>query len=139
MADISALFDDALFPVELKNPVTKEPVGITFWIAPFEADAASDWWVRTQAQLERIKADGKDISGDRMAEIDAQSIVKRCVAAVRKWEWNGNSFGSLGSDPACTLENKIAVLSPATSSWIVDQLFVAGATVSNFTRKPETN
>ena len=139
MADIAALFDDALYPVELKHPVTKEPVGITMWIAPFEADATADWWVRTQAQLARIRAGEGDISGDRMAEIDAQSLVKRCIASVRKWDWNGNSFGALGADPACTVENRIAVLTHPASSWIVDQVFLAGATLANFTKKPEPN
>ncbi len=135
MADIAALFDDVLFPVELLHPVTKEPVGITFHIAPFEADATADWYMRTQAQYERMKSG--EVSADKIAEIDAAVIIKRCAASIRKWDWNGNSFGVLGVDPKCTLENRIAVLSDKGASWIVDQVFQAGVNAENFTRKPE--
>ena len=135
MADIAALFDDVLFPVELIHPVTSEPVGITFHIAPFEADATADWYMRTQAQYERMKSG--EVSADKIAEIDAQVIIKRCAAAIRKWEWNDNSFGKLGVNPECTIENRIAVLSAEGASWIVDQVFQAGVKAENFTRKPE--
>ncbi len=136
MADIAALFDDVLFPVELLHPVTKEPVGITFRIAPFEADATADWYMRTQAQYERMKSG--EVSADKIAEIDAAVIIKRCAASIRKWNWGGNSFGDLGADPACTIENRVAVLSNPGASWIVDQVFQAGVNAENFTRKPET-
>jgi len=137
MTDIAALFDDALFPLELTHPVTKEPVGITFYLAPHEADATVDWWVRTTAQVERMRAGTKEVSSDRMAEIDATAIIKRCAAATRRWEWNGKSFGALGVDPACTMENKLAVLNDPGASWIVDQVFIGGAQAENFTRKPD--
>ncbi len=139
MTDIATLFDDILYPVELKHPVTGEPVGITFHVAPFQADATADWWIRTTAQMERLNAGDNEISGDRMAEIDAQAIIRRAAASIRKWEWNGKSFGALGADPACTAANKLAVLSDPGASWIVDQVFLAGAQVENFTRKPDAN
>jgi len=139
MTDISALFDDVLFPVDLKHPITQEPVGITFHVAPFQADATADWWIRTTATMEHMKAGEAGISLDRMAEIDAMAIIKRCAASVRKWEWNGNSFGKLGADPACTLENKMTVLSDHGASWIVHQVFTGVEKAGNFTKKPDAN
>ena len=134
MSDISKLFDEVLFPIELLHPLTKEAVGITFYLAPFEADATADWYMRTQAQYERMKG---DVSADKIAEIDASVIIKRCAASIRKWDWGGNSCGALGIDPPCTLENKIAVLSDPHASWIVDQVFRAGIETANFTKKPD--
>lgn len=138
MADIAALFEEELIPVAIKHPRTGREIGIVMHIAPFEADATVNWWIRSSAQMERIKTDG-NVTVDRIAEIDAKAIVKRAILSVRKWEWNGNSFGALGKDPACTLENKTAVLGDPHSSWIVDQIIEAAATAENFTKPPEVD
>lgn len=138
MADISALFDDALFPVEIENPRTKKPIGVTMYIAPFEADATVDWFIRSQAQMAHIKNAGPP-DADTIADIDARAMVLRAIRAVRKWDWHGNSFGDLGKDPECTDENKRKVIGDPRFSWIADQIFLAGVKAENFTPKPEAD
>ena len=135
MADISALFDSVLFPVEIKNKLTGEPIGLTIWIAPFEADESANAWFRSRILVERFSdSSGAAIPMDRMAEIALQADVKRCAASIRKWDWQGNSFAELGVNPACTDTNKLRVLNGA--SFILDQLMEAAGKAENFTRTP---
>lgn len=138
MTDISKLFDDALYPVELKHPVTGDALGITFWIAPFAADAASDWWVRTNTMMANVKARAKneEVDADTVAEIDAQSLIKRAIAAVRKWDWGDKSFQKINAKSPCNADNKAAVLNDPGASWIVAQIIDAGSNIENFTKAP---
>ena len=138
MADISALFDDVLFPVEIKNKLTGEPIGLTIWIAPFGADESANAWFRSRILVERFSASGTDVVPlDKMTEIALQADIKRCVASVRKWDWNGNSFAELGIDPPCTDANKARVFNGA--SFIVEQLMEAAGKAENFMPKPDVN
>lgn len=139
MTDISKLFDEVLYPVELKNPINGEALGITFWIAPFVADAATDWWVRTNSMMANIKARAKEqeVNNDEIAEIDAQAMKRRAIAAVRKWDWGDKTFGKIGAKSPCNAENKAAVLADPSSSWIVAQIIDAGSQIENFTKAPQ--
>lgn len=142
MTDLAAIFDDVLLPVELKNPVTKEPVGVTFYISPFAVDAETDAWERAAVQVELIKnrdAAKSGVSVDAIADIEAKTAVKRCIAAVRKWEWSGKSFGELGVDPACTEENKVKLFNTPRVRWIIDQITEVGVSAANFTKQPDPN
>lgn len=136
MADISALFDDVLFPVEIKNKMTGEPIGLTIWLAPFEADESANAWFRSRILVERFSS-ADSVPLDKMADIALQSDIKRCIASARKWDWHGNSFAELGADPACTDANKARVFNGA--SFIVEQLMDAGGKIENFTPKPDAN
>lgn len=135
MADISALFDDVLFPVEIKNKMTGEAIGVTMWIAPFEADESANAWFRSRILVERFSdTSGSSVPLDKVAEIALQADIKRCVASVRKWDWGGHSFGELGVNPACTDANKVRVLT--ASSFIVEQLMEDAGKAENFMPKP---
>jgi hypothetical protein len=104
------------------------------------ADTASDAWERTSIQMAMVKnkaSAGAMVPVDDVADIESKVAVKRCIAAVRKWEWNGKSFGELGADPECTDANKSVVFSGPRNRWIVDQVLRAGAQIENFTRKPD--
>lgn len=110
------------------------------WIAPIEAETDTDAWARTSVNLAMLKNDAKsftDIPTDDVAEIERKTIIKRVSNAVRKWDWGGNSFGSIGKNPELTDENKRAIFGDIRASWIVDQVFTELSKAENFTQKPE--
>lgn len=135
MADISALFDDALAEVEIVNKLDGKPLGIKMWIAPFAADESANAWFRSRYLLERSKSD--DVDSDAVAEFAVQADIRRIAASVRKWDWGGHSWADLGENPACTNENKLKVFSDSRASFIVEQLMQKAVALENFTAKPD--
>lgn len=135
MADISALFDDALSEVEIVNKATGQPLGITMWLAPFASDDSANMWFRSRYILEA--AGNKSVDSDRVAELAMVADVRRIAACVRKWDWGGNSWADLGENPACTMENKIKIFTDPRASFIVEQLMQKAADIENFTKAPK--
>ena len=70
-------------------------------------------------------------------DIDDREKTERAklIATISRWEWNGNSFGDLGKDPAFTPENVAAIVDHENSGWIVDLLYAGAANIGNFTQK----
>lgn len=139
MADIAALFEDVLFPVEITDKRNGKPIGLTIHLSAFENDDSSNAWFRARWLIEAQRSDGKSVDPDVFAELITKADVRRCIAAVKKWDWHGNSFADLGKDPECTLENKIKVFSHPATGFIIEQLLVVGNNAENFPQKPETN
>jgi len=131
--DISKIVsDDVLFPVELKHPFTKEPLGITFWIEPFaEADRHIQWG-RAEFIARKVKSGETDVSADDLVDIEFEVNRRRCLDAVKRWDWGDNSFNEIGADTPCTKENIRTVLFAPKAEWITRQLYDAGVNVRNF-------
>lgn len=134
MADISALFDDALAEVEIVHKLTGKPLGIKMWLAPFASDDSANMWFRSRYILEAYG--GKAPESDRVAELAVVADVRRIASCVRKWDWGGNSWGDLGENPDCTMENKLRIFTDPRASFIVEQLMQKAAEIENFTKEP---
>jgi len=149
--DISKLVAyDEVFPVELAAPVLSDKgkvafkkIGVVFNVQSFESVAvvrAEQSFQTTILTTKFAKASsGETLTGDEIADAEYAGRIERCIAAVKSWNWNGQSFGDLGVDPECTTENKRAVFSHPGSKWIVDQIIRAGSDIANFLPKSQTS
>lgn len=144
MADLATFFDyDALVHVKIVVPAKGDDgktcikeTGLTVWVAPFNAPEVErvDQIARVDMMMARANGGGGDITAADIANLEAKAEIERCVAAVKKWDWGGNSFEGV-TDPECTVENKRKVFSHRASGWIVKQIVAAGVGASNFLAK----
>lgn len=138
MSDLSKrVVYDAEFPVTIlsaDNSSVGKPV--VFYVKSLQAKG-----------IQKIDRDGRNKlivmknmrgeSGLSATDLDAVETMERSkiIAAITRWEWNGNSFGDMGADPEFTSENVAAIVDHENSQWIVDLLYAGAANIGNFTQK----
>lgn len=133
--DLSKLFEyDEAFPIEIVNPVTYEPVGITIYAKSAESEDVTRAIVNVQARRMKAAAAGDNLEfSDYSAEIDRDAI----VASIVRWDFGGNEFGHLNSESPCNEENKIFFVSHPNAGWIRKQIKAKIDDISNFTKTPK--
>jgi hypothetical protein len=126
---------DAEFPVTIVAP-DGDNKGVVFYVKSFQSRS-----------IQKIERDGRNKllvakrnrGDDGLAETDLDFVEaierSKAIAAISRWEWNGNSFGDLGKDPEFTPENIASVVDHENSAWIVDLLYAGAANVANFMQK----
>lgn len=135
MADISALINyDQTFPVKIKNPLTLEEVGITFNVVSMDSERVAV--VNKKIDTERWQAvfasEDKKLSAEMIATFGDKAERETLIAAIDSWDWGGNEFGTLGTDPECNEANKRYVIEHPNARWIRDQLSARAADLANF-------
>lgn len=133
--------DEQLYELKLKNPLTGEDTGVTFWVEPFALTTEVDTWSTSSYMMRQIskEKDGGAIDADDVAEIERGANIRKCIKAVRKWDFGGKAFGRLGIDPKFTPDNVKAVFNDPKSGWIVDQVCEVAKNVKNFFPPSEVN
>ena len=111
--------DEQLYELKLKNPLTGEDTGVTFWVEPFALTTEVDTWAAGSYMMCQISKEkiGADVDADDIAKIENGANIRRCIKAVRKWDFGGKSFGRLGVDPKFTPDSVKAVFTDP-KSWL---------------------
>lgn len=126
--DISTLVQtDALGELELRHPVSDEPLGITIQVRSAESET-----VRAVGR----KYANKFLSKNKKPKADAieAEFVDKAVAMIDGWDWNGESWdGSVVED----FDPKLAttILSHPDGAWIYEQITDFAGDRANFTGK----
>lgn len=136
MADISKrVVYDAEFPVVIVDPSGKDK-GVVFYVKSLQAKGVQkiERVGRNKLLAAKMGSGVESISSDML---DAAEVIERdkLIAAITRWEWNGNEFGDLGANPEFTPENVSAVVDHENSGWIVDKLYAGSANIVNFMPK----
>jgi hypothetical protein len=117
---------EKLFKLDILDPETEAPVGITMMIRSDESDEAKQVFRRhADDNHERVQR-GKLIKG-RTRE---RQILEQTAACIASWDWGDNTWG--GEVPTLTMKSAIEVLDG--QGWIFAQVREASAKVSNFTQ-----
>ncbi|WP_174804349.1 hypothetical protein [Martelella limonii] len=125
--DISKLHDKShLFSLDIVNPETDEPVGISMKIRSVSSDDVSAVIRRHTNENVELRQKGKTLSAKKLEEQEAE----KTAACIASWDWGENTYGNLGV-PADTWENKVKVL--IEQGWIYQQVAEAANTFGNFT------
>lgn len=137
MADISTLVQyDVAYPVHLE--FNGERVGIRIDIVSFDTKdvakvaneiAGKRWTAVFENEDKKLKTE----QVFEFAELEEQ---EKLIAAIKSWDFGGNSFGDLGVDPECNDANKRYLVCHQNSKWIRDQLKARAEDIGNFTQAP---
>ncbi len=124
------LFDlkPSLREIEIKHPVTLEPIGLNIRLRPTSSPEMKDAQRRfSDARLEK----GKDIKSKDVDEMKMDFVCE----SVADWSWSVD-LNWRGKKPAPTRENIREVL--AELDWLKDQIDIALADTKAFFRKAGT-
>ena len=126
---------DAEFPVVIVPP-SDDDGGVVFYVKSLQAKGIQkiERVGRNELMAKKMNSGAVSVSGDML---DAAETIERSkiIAAITRWEWNGNSFGDMGADPEFTPENVASIVDHENSQWIVDLLYAGAANIGNFTQK----
>lgn len=137
MADISKLVEyDKSVEVDIKNPITGDPIGIKFFVSSSESEAVSS--VNRRLHTERMQAlfssGTKEISADESAKFQEKAERESLIASISGWDWGDNEFVHINSESPCTEDNKRFVIEHPNAKWIRDQLTARATDLANFTQ-----
>ena len=137
MADISTLVQyDVAYPVHLE--FNGERVGIRIDIVSFDtkdvAKVANEIAGKRWAAV--FENEDKKLKTEQVFEFAELEEQEKLIAAIKSWDFGGNSFGDLGVDPECTDANKRYLVCHQNSKWIRDQLKARAEDLGNFTQAP---
>jgi hypothetical protein len=126
---------DAEFPVVIVPP-SGDDKGVVFYVTSLQSKNIQkiERVGRNELMAQKLNRGATAVSGDML---DAAETIERSklIAAITRWEWNGNSFGDIGKDPEFTPENLAAIIDHDNTQWIVDLLYAGAANIGNFTQK----
>jgi len=126
---------DAPYEIELRHPVTDDPIGVTISVTSANSPAAKRIQMQNQARLMAMNlGKSKDKSEAEilaLLEKQVKKTVEQLAACVVGWDWKGQVFGKLGKDPAFSPANVNTVLD---TDWIFDQVNEAVSDIANFTK-----
>lgn len=133
--DLSKLFEyDDAFPIEIKNPVTGDPVGITIYARSAESESVTRAIVRVQAKRMKAAASGEDFEvSDYSSELEREAL----VASIVRWDFGDNQFAHLNAESPCSDENKAFLITHPNAKWIREQIKSKIDDISNFTKAPK--
>ena len=137
MADLSQLVQyDVAYPVHLE--FNGERVGIRIDIVSFDtkdvAKVANEIAGKRWAAV--FENEDKKLKTEQVFEFAELEEQEKLIAAIKSWDFGGNSFGDLGVDPECTEANKRYLVCHQNSKWIRDQLKARAEDLGNFTQAP---
>lgn len=126
---------DAEFPIVIVPPSDTDK-GVVFYVTSLQSKNIQKI-ERDERNKLLVMKNSRGDKGLASTDLDAVETIERSkiMATLSRWEWNGNSFGNLGKDPAFTHENVAAIVDHENSGWIVDLLYAGAANIGNFTRK----
>lgn len=125
--DIANIVDrEQLFDLELKHPVTEEPLGITFRIRSQNSEEAKAVLrVHTNKNLQR-SVKGKTVTAE---QLEKQNL-EEAAALIASWDWGEHTYH--GSKPELTMKTAIQMLSD--EDWIFRQVVAAARDIENFSQ-----
>ena len=125
---------DAPIEHELELPNGKA-TGVVFKLVSANSPASKKIMLQNQARLmasnigkSREKTEAEYL---KLLEKQVDKTVEQVAACVVGWDWNGNSAGKIGKDPAFTPENVKYVLE---ADWIFEQVSEVVGEIENFTK-----
>jgi hypothetical protein len=126
---------DAEFPVVIVPP-SGDDKGVVFYVTSLQSKNIQKI-ERDERNKLLVMKNSRGDKGLASTDLDAVETIERSkiMATLSRWEWNGNSFGDLGKDPAFTPENLAAIVDHDNTQWIVDLLYAGAANIGNFTQK----
>jgi hypothetical protein len=115
-----------LYPLELRDPDTDEPLGIVFQIRSSGSDAAKKVLrEHTDKNIQRLVKGRQPTAEQREVE-----ELERVASYIASWDWGPHDWK--GAKPALSMKMAIEVLSEAP--WIFDAVDGAARKVSNFSQ-----
>lgn len=126
--DISALVDyEFLYSLELRNPVTDAPLGITFSIRSAGSEAAKKVLrEHTDRNLER-RIKNKSPTSDQLVRDELEKV----ASYVASWDWGSNIYE--GAVPVLSMKSVTAMLEK--QDWIYSQVAEAATKLANFSQR----
>lgn len=129
--DLSSIVDaELLFTLDLRHPVTDEPIGLVFKIrSAGSREAKTVLRKHGDANLERLQKQKRLKSSD--AERQA---LEKAASYIASWDWGGHDWK--GEKPSLTMDAAIEVLSEA--DWIYAQVVEAATDIAHFSKASVT-
>ena len=129
--EISKLVDyEQLFDLEIMNPITDKPTGITMKIRSAGSAAAKKVLrEHTNKQIER------NIKGKKpTSESLEQQELEKAASYIASWDWGSNTYE--GEVPKLTMETAIHILDK--EGWIFAPVVEAANEIGNFSSRSAT-
>lgn len=124
--DLAGLVNsEFLYTLDLRHPVSDEPLGISFKIRSAGSDAAKKVLrEHTDRMLER-RIKHKAVNS---RQIETEEL-ERAASYIASWDWGTNTYA--GEIPAFSVPKAIAILEK--EGWIFAQVVEAANKIANFT------
>lgn len=141
MADISTAFEyDRIHVVDIKNPVTMEPMGIKIGVVSKDSRRVTSGlrgWQSSVLEARRKAGDSGIDDANQVELIEGQSR-ETIVHAIASWDWGDNNWAHIsGATDNPSLEDRRFLVDHPNSKWLVDQIAWEVADIENFTQKSQ--
>lgn len=129
--DISNIIDtDQLFELELRDPVTDEPLGIKFQLRSAGSRQAKALLRRhSDTNLEKLQKR----KALKSHEIERQTLEK-AASYIASWDWGPHNWN--GERPELSIDMAVEILDEA--DWIYGQVTEAAEDIANFSKASVT-
>lgn len=140
MTDLSKLVEyDQTYPVEIKHPLTGEPIGFTISVV---SDQSRPVAKAVQAEQNKRIRELVTKEGEQPSEEENQEYVEALqraalIASIVSWNWGEHTFGEINAESECNLENKTYLVDHPNSVFITEQLKVHAGNLRNFSTASE--
>ena len=124
--DLAKRFDyEKTVPLDLVDPATDKPVGVTFEIRSSSSPEAK------KVQLEEMNRIGERRQRGKLvkAEQAIGSEVRKAASCIASWDWGDNTYD--GEVPRLTMPTAMKILDE--QDWIYEQVVEKAAALANFT------
>lgn len=132
MADLSTLVEyERLYPVEIKNPITGDSEGVTFYVVSTDSKRVVDALRKAQADYWGDLSKKKDGEAEPSLPDSERIILINCIDS---WDWAGQSFGHISGSGKASLEDREFIVDHPNAKWVRDQVANGTARLENFSQ-----
>jgi hypothetical protein len=126
MADLSDIIKyENLFTLQLRHPVTEQPLSMTMKIRSASSDAVKAIVMKQANKNFERRVKGKLPKGEQ--EVD--EILERTAACIAEWDWGEESYH--GEKPELTIKTAMKIMREL--GWMFGQVKEASDNIENFT------